>query len=232
MLKLNVTILFILLNLSSFSQTDPYEIVRKSYLQFAAVKTYIVSTKLLFDIPTVNIKNVAGTSYFKAPDKIRNKMDGIAFVPNENPMKIYGFLKDKSKFTAIYEALEKQAGEECYVLNIIPKGEADFILGKLWISQKNHCIYKIVLTTKRGSVRVENFYGSSSKYSLPDKSVFYLENFKIKKGESLHSKLQGKKEIAKEDKIGTITILYSNYQLNLPISDTIFPQKNIDKVKK
>jgi hypothetical protein len=61
-------------------------------------------------------------------------------------------------------------------------------------------------------------------YGLPDKVIFYLENFKAPKGKGL-----GPKKETKEEKIGTITMLYTNYQINTPIADSFFPKKIIGK---
>ena len=200
------------------------DIVKKSYAQFQKLTSYSSDISFIFDIPTVNIKNLSGKVYYKSPDKYRVKVDGIAFVPNENPMKIYGYLGDKTKYNALLNSTETVNGQKCHVINIIPNGEADFILGKLWISQTNYCPYKVELTTRRGTVKMENFFKTMISNGLPDKVIFYLENFKAPKGKGL-----GPKKEAKEEKTGTITMLYTNYKINTPIADSLFPKKPVEK---
>lgn len=200
------------------------DIVKKSYAQFQKLTSYSSDISFIFDIPTVNIKNLSGKVYYKSPDKYRVKVDGIAFVPNENPMKIYSYLGDKTKYNALLNSTETVNGQKCHVINIIPNGEADFILGKLWISQTNYCPYKVELTTRRGTVKMENFFKTMTSYGLPDRVVFYLENFKAPKGKGL-----GPKKEAKEEKTGTITMLYTNYKINTPIADSLFPKKPVEK---
>jgi hypothetical protein len=80
---------------------------------------------------------------------------------------------------------------------------------------------------------MENKFGNMAKYSLPDQTIFYLDNFKpnlLKMKPSLNKK---KTETATEDKIGTITMKYSNYKINIPVSDTLFSkkEKNVSKTK-
>jgi outer membrane lipoprotein-sorting protein len=214
---------FLVLSQTSFSQTAA-DIVKKSHNQFKKLASYTSDVNFVFDIPSVNVKNLSGKVYYKSPDKYRVKLEGIAFVPNENPMKIYSYLGDNSKYNALLNSTETINGQKCHVINIIPNGEADFILGKLWLSQTNNCPYKVELTTRRGTVKMENFFKSMTNYGLPDKVIFYLENFKAPKGKGL-----GPKKETKEAKIGTITMLYTNYKINQPIADSLFPKKALTK---
>jgi outer membrane lipoprotein-sorting protein len=208
----------------SISGQSAADLVKKSYSQFQKLASYSSDISFKFDIPTVNIKNLNGKVYYKSPDKYRVKVDGIAFIPNENPMKIYSYLGDKTKYNVLLNSTETVNGMKCHVINIIPNGEADFILGKLWLSQTNNCPYKVELTTRRGTVKMENYFKTMLTYGLPDKVIFYLENFKAPKGKGL-----GPKKETKEEKIGTITMLYTNYQINTPIADSFFPKKIIEK---
>jgi outer membrane lipoprotein-sorting protein len=171
---------FLVLSQTSFSQSAA-DIVKKSHSQFKKLASYTSDVNFVFDIPSVNVKNLSGKVYYKSPDKYRVKLEGIAFVPNENPMKIYSYLSDNTKYNALLNSTETINGQKCHVINIIPNGDADFILGKLWLSQSNNCPYKVELTTRRGTVKMENFFKSMTSYGLPDKVIFYLENFKAPK---------------------------------------------------
>lgn len=222
----NIFFTFLLIAKLGYSQSAN-ELVKKSYLQFKKLSTYSCDVQFLFDIPSVNIKNLNGKIYYKAPDKYRVKVNGIAFVPSENPMKIYSYLGDVSKYNALLNSTEVINGEKCNVINIIPNGEAEFIIGKLWLSQKNNCPYKVELTSRRGTIRMDNYFKTMQSFGLPDKVVFYLDNFKAPPAKGL-----GPKKEKEEEKKGSITMLYSRYQINLPIADTIFPpQKTSDASK-
>lgn len=214
---------FLTFTISALGQSAS-DLVKKSYNQFKKLNSYSSDVSFIFDIPSVNIKNQNGKIYYKSPDKYRVKLDGIAFVPNENPMKIYNYLGDNTKYNVLLHSTETVNGQKCHVINIIPNGEAEFILGKLWISQVNYCPYKVELTTRRGTVKMENFFKSMTSYGLPDKVIFYLENFKAPKGKGL-----GPKKEKAEEKTGTITMFYTNYKINQPIADSLFPKKALTK---
>lgn len=201
------------------------EIVGASYNKFKKLSSYSSNVGFQFDIPGVNIKNLNGKVYYKAPDKYRVKLEGIAFVPNENPMKVYTYLSDPSKYNALLNSSENVRGIPCHVIHIIPIGEADFILGKLWIGKKDFCPYKIEMTARRGTIKMENFYKTMVDYGLPDKVIFYLEDFKAPKEKGL-----GPKKEKTDKKTATITMLYSLYAINIPIADSLFPKKIATKV--
>ncbi len=218
------TLIFLIYTAQSIYGQSAAEIVKKSHSQFKKLASYTSDVNFVFDIPSVNVKNLSGKVYYKSPDKYRVKLEGIAFVANENPMKIYSHLGDNTKYNALLNSTETINGQKCHVINIIPNGEADFILGKLWLSQTNNCPYKVELTTRRGTVKMENFFKSMTSYGLPDKVIFYLENFKAPKGKGL-----GPKKEKAEEKTGTITMFYTNYKINQPIADSLFPKKALTK---
>ncbi len=227
--------LIFLLFLLSFlpASPDASVILEKSVKQFSSVQSYSADIGFVFDIPGVKMKNMAGQVYYKSPDKYRTKIAGLAFVPNENPIKIYTFLRDKSKYNLAYEGTEIMKSGIASIVNIIPKGKADFLLGKLWIDQKANTIVKIIMTTQKGSVRMENKFGAMAKYNLPDQTIFFLDNFDTKYLKMKPSLNKKKPDPAEEDKIGTITMKYTNYKINIPLSDTLFPkkEKNVSKAK-
>lgn len=210
---------FFLLFISQLtSAQNANDILKKSYQQFNQLKTYTSDVQFLFDIPTVNIKNVKGKAYYKTPNKYRVKLEGIAFVPNENPMKIYSILADPSQYQALTNTTETIQNQKCHIINIIPHQATDFILGKLWINTTNFCPLKIEFTTSKGTILIENYFKTITKYGLPDKSIFYLPNFKPRKEKGLG----GKKEEKQDDKKASITLLYSSYQINVPVADSLF----------
>lgn len=214
----NFIFFFIIVACSTSYGQNPSEIIKKSCQQFQQLKSYTGDVQFLFDIPSINIKNLKAKVFYKSPDKYRIKTEGIAFVPNENPMKIYKLLSDQSKYQALSNGTEKIQNQPCHIINIIPNQEADFILGKLWINTKNYCPLKIEFTTSRGTISIENYFQSMIKYGLPDRSIFYLNNFKPVKEKGLGPK----KDVPEKTKKATITLSYSNYQINVPVADSFF----------
>lgn len=210
---------FILFLSSSLHAQNADQIIDRSLKQFNQVKSYSNEVKFNFDIPNIKMNEMRGKEYYKFPDKYRVKIDGIAFVPKENAMKIYQFLQSKSKYQAILNSTENFQSQPCHIVSIIPKEEGEFILAKLWIGVKNSCMYKAEFTTKNGTVRLENQFKSMMKFGLPDKMIFYLDNMKMN---SKAIKASEKDKKVDPNKVGTITMSYSNYQINIVLPDTLF----------
>lgn len=217
-----IIILFLLFSFDIQSQ-NANQIIKKSVQLFSQVKSYINDVKFQFEIPNINIKNIDGKAYYKAPNNYRIKTTQVAFIPNENPMKLYSFLRDSS-YNAIYNSIETIQDQKCHLINIIPNRETYFILGKVWISSTNNCIYKIELTTQSGTIKLENFFRTMTKYGLPDKMIFYLDNFKFRPKKKMGVNQKDKKDEPTEEKTGKITLLYNNYQINVPVADSLFVQ--------
>lgn len=220
--------LILLISNISYSQ-DANKIIKKSVQLFTQVKSYSNDVSFVFNIPGIHINDIAGKAYYNAPNKYRIKTAGVAFIPNENPMKLYGFLKDSS-YNAVYNSKESVSGHECHLVNIIPNKETYFILGKIWISASNSCIYKVELTTSSGLIKLENSFKSMIKYALPDKMVFYIDNANSMRRRRIGMKSKSTEDTQSEEK-GTITMTYSNYQINIPIADSLFlsPKKLVSK---
>ena len=214
---------------SNLQAQNAEQIIDRSLKQFNQVKSYSNEVKFNFDIPNIKMNEMRGKEYYKFPDKYRVKIDGIAFVPKENAMKIYQFLQSKSKYQAIFNSTENFQSQPCHIVSIIPKEEGEFILAKLWIGVKNSCMYKAEFTTKNGTVRLENQFKAMMKYGLPDKMIFYLDNMKMN---SKAIKASEKDKKVDPNKVGTITMTYSNYLINIPIADSLFNTPSTSKDKK
>lgn len=227
-LKKTILIIFSILAIKLNAQ-NAEQIIDRSLKVFNQVKSYSNEVKFDFDIPNVKINAMKGKEYYKFPDKYRVKIDGIAFVPKENAMKIYKFLMEKSKYQAVYTSSESFGGQNCHIVNIIPTSEGEFILAKLWISSQNFCMYKAEFTTKNGTVRLENRFKAMIKYGLPDQMIFYIDNMKMRSKENKKSDKEKKQD---DDKPGTITMSYTKYQINIPVADSLFPAPSPTKEKK
>jgi outer membrane lipoprotein-sorting protein len=114
------TLIFLIYAAHSIYGQSAADIVKKSHSQFKKLASYTSDVNFVFDIPSVNVKNLSGKVYYKSPDKYRVKLEGIAFVPNENPMKIYSYLSDNSKYNALLNSTETVNGMKCHVINIKP----------------------------------------------------------------------------------------------------------------
>ncbi|MBL7775352.1 MAG: hypothetical protein JNK89_05085, partial [Saprospiraceae bacterium] len=63
----------------------PNQLLHQAYQRFARVKSFKSSVAIHFDLPSISIEDMSGRAYFKAPEKFRVRLTGIAFLPKDNP---------------------------------------------------------------------------------------------------------------------------------------------------
>lgn len=214
----------------AFGQTiaqSPQELITKVNRKFAKVKDYSADIAMNFSIPGVNIEPISGKVFYKQPDKFRVRTKGIVFLPKQNPYYALALLKDTNSYTAVSGGVEKIGNTICAVVNVIPSGENDLILGKFWIDAANGLVLKSQLTTKsNGTISIENSFNTQKEFALPDKMIFTIDvaKFKVPKAVAvdLNSKSSPKSEASKGT--GLITLAFSNYLLNQKISDEVFKE--------
>lgn len=207
-----------------FAQTPNQQLMR-SCKRFAAVQSFQCKAHIDFDIPTINIDSMSGKAYFKAPTKFKVKLKGIAFLPKENPFAIYQFLKDTTAYVAVANGSELIQGVKCSIINVIPSGENDVVMSKIWVNPATDCFLKLEITSKtNGVIVIENAYSSFSKYCLPDKSTFTIDMNRFKMPKMVAVDINTKKAATQGPKRtkGQVKILFSGYQLNAVVDDKVF----------
>lgn len=202
------------------------ELIAKVNKNFSQVKDYSADLAMNFAIPGVNIEPISGKVFYKQPDKFRVRTKGIVFLPKQNPYYALALLKDTNAYTAVSGGVEKIGATNCSVINVIPNGENDLILGKFWIDAANGLVLKSQLTTKsNGTISIENSFGALSAYALPDKIVFTIDVAKFKVPKAVAVDLNSKSEPKAENTVkgtGIISLQFSKYLLNQKLSDEVF----------
>lgn len=220
---------FLLLTCHLCEAQNPKDVIARVNNTFSKVKDYSADIAMNFSIPGVNIQPITGKVFYKLPDKFRVKTKGIIFLPKQNPYYSLALLKDTNAYTAISTGTEKVGPINCTVVNIIPTAENDLILGKFWIDATRGLIMRSQLTTKsNGTIVIDNAYGNSSAYGLPDKIVFTVDvtRFKVPKAVAVDINSKSTTKTSGSDKAtGVITLQFSNYQLNQKLSDSVFTEK-------
>jgi outer membrane lipoprotein-sorting protein len=213
--------------LSSLAQT-PKELIAKVNKNFSKVKDYSADLAMNFAIPGVNIEPISGKVFYKQPDKFRVRTKGIVFLPKQNPYYALALLKDTNAYTAVSGGVEKIGVTNCTVINVIPNGENDLILGKFWIDAAKGLVLKSQLTTKsNGTISIENTFGAMSAYALPDKIVFTIDVAKFKVPKAVAVDLNSKSAPKTDSSVkgtGVISLQFSKYLLNQKLSDEVFKE--------
>jgi len=209
-----------------YGQLSPKSLIHEVNSKFARVKDYSASLNMRFDIPSVRMEPVQGRVFYKKPDKFRIRAEGIIFLPRQNPYFTLQSIRDTNTYTAIFAGEELVSGVKTSIINVIPlDAGGELILARLWIDPARKLILKSQLTTKsNGTIGVEQVYGSSQAFALPDKMTFTIDvtRFKVPKAVAvdINSRSSGQKMPAKGT--GIIELTFSAYKLNQNLSDAVF----------
>ena len=222
MKKLSYLICVCLLNMSLKAQT-PAQQLYKVVKHFSLVQNFKSDVLVNFDIPTINMDKMKGKVFFKAPDRFKVRLSGVAFLPKQNPYALFNFIKDSSQYVAVNNNVETIGGVVCRIMTVLPKSESDLVAARLWIDGLNSILIKSEITTKSsGTVVALYTYQNYKTYALPDNILFTVDvaKFKMPKMVSVDLNNRKKKPQSATDKgKGTITFDFSNYIINKGVTE-------------
>lgn len=207
-------------------------------------KTYIATMKIKVDISFLQAPEATATMWFKAPDKTHIESPTFAMIPKQgadlNAMKLLS-----QPFTAVDAGTEAVGSKMMKKVRILPIDESSTVaVATAWIDTTLMVPVKVSTTLKKGGTFVaELTYGNAAarKYCLPSfaKLSFDVANFELPKtisGEFRNSQDDPKKaaasgKVAKtgakdtKDTKAVVEIQYTDYKINVPISDSKFTEK-------
>ena len=221
----------IILPVSAFAQTDASKQLEAAYQKITKAKDYTADAKITTDIALLRILPVQAKIYFKQPDKFKVESKSIFVLPSQGFNNISKIMQNRSAYTAVQSHTEKIGDILTNVINVIPTSDTgQLLLARFWIDPKTSLIYKSQLTSRNnGTVGMEYTYGTNASFGLPDKIVVSLDvpNIHIPKSMTSDTRKASKKKQPEAGTFqkGTITIDFSNYQINKGLKDDIFVEK-------
>jgi hypothetical protein len=228
-MKKLIAAIIMLLYASVFPQSkDPDLILKRVIDSFNKVKDYEVEVQVKVDVDFIKVPDTKAKIYFKQPDKINFESDGFAMLPKEginfSPM---SFLK--KDYTALYQREDYLDGHPVSVIKVIPSSEkSDIVLTTLWVDQSHNIIKKVESTTKtNGTFTIDLKYDEDKKdFNLPYSMVFgfNIDKMNLSKTFTGQAETESHKNIGKTTS-GKVYITYSNYKVNIGLSDKIFEKK-------
>jgi outer membrane lipoprotein-sorting protein len=226
-------ILFFLLTgviLAQNNKSD--EILNKVKENFNKVNDYVVNVKIKVDVNFLKVPESKAEIFYKAPNKIKLKSDGFALLPKEGlNFSPNSFLQ--GDYTSILDREENVAGNDCYLVKVIPLGDkSDLILTNLWIDKNQFKIRKIESTTKsNGTFSINLNYNDSLKYPLPSSMVFSFNVAKMDLPRGITGDMNEEQNPEKDKQnkskttSGKVYVSYSDYKVNKGIPDSIFDEE-------
>ena len=216
----------------AFPQTNDPDVILKKVLEtFNKVQDYEVNVNIKVDVDFLKIPETEAKIYFKQPDKVHFESATFALLPREG----FDFSPStllKKKYTAFYERVDTIDDFRTAVVKVIPLGETDdVILSTLWVDQAKNVIRKVESTTKtKGTFAIELKYDQANfKYPLPSLMIFSFNidktNIPVGFSGDLDSDPNPKQKYNEPTTKGKVFVTYSNYKVNMGISDKIFENK-------
>jgi hypothetical protein len=225
----NLILVFIFLCGVNYSQSkDPDLILKKVKDSFGRVKDYTVEVQVKVDVDFIKVPETKAKIYFKQPDKITFESDGFALLPKEGlSFSPLSFLK--KDYSAFYQKEDIIDGYPVSVIKVIPSSDKDdIVLTTLWVDQTFNIIRKVESTTKtNGTFTIDLKYNTEKEnYYLPSSMIFgfNIDKMNLPNAFSEGSEAGSQKKISKST-IGRVYITYSNYKVNIGLSDKIFEKK-------
>jgi outer membrane lipoprotein-sorting protein len=195
-----------------------------------SVTDYTADVRMKVDVSFMRVPLLAGTLYYKYPDKMKlERNGGIAVLPKKNNNLSLSSLIPVGEVTVIDAGTGTLDGTPVRILKVIPDDDAtEIVLTRLWVDEKKKLVLKTETTTHNdGTILMSLSYGKYAKYSLPDKVTVFmdLKEYKLPKGVTMdymeEPTTKSKKDPAKQGK-GTIEINYLSYKINTGLPDSIF----------
>ena len=195
--------------------------------KYSALKDYIVDVNVHFDIEALKAPDLQATLYYKAPDKMKVESKRIFFFPQEGGYFNPSLFKTKAFDVKVIEHLIDD-GRKAVRLKLTPMDMNAYDKGfVLTINTDQSLIREIKISPSEGrEVKATLDYGRFGDFELPTHIDLQLD---MPSGEPT-----GMKEFTqfgqKAKRItGKVEITYSNYRINVGLSDGIFKEKGLKK---
>jgi len=188
--------------------------------KYSALKDYVADVNVHFDIEALKAPDLQAKLYYKAPDKMKVESKRIFFFPQEGGYFNPSLFKKKAFDVRLVERLTYD-GRKAVRLKLTPMDTNTYDKSSvLTIDTDRSLIREIKVSPSEGrEVKATMDYGRFGDFELPTHIDLQLD---IPSGEPT-----GMKEFTqfgqKSKRItGRVEITYSNYRINVGLSDEIF----------
>jgi len=238
-----VIILLLMLHLCATAKapdaTSLFETLRAKVL---LVKDYTAEVKMKINVNYMKIPPLAGTLYYKSPDKMRlERHGGLSILPKKNINLTLRNLIPAGNVMVIDVGNTTIGNRQVRILKVVPEDDDNgIVLTKIWIDEADMVAVRTETTTRNdGTIIMDLEYAKYIPYSLPDKVTIHLDlkGYKLPKGVTMdYDDLPEAKAIkdanAAKNQKGTIQISYLNYVINKGINDKVFEVDERNKKQK
>ena len=223
------TILILLCFSVQACAADANELFNTLRRKIFTVQDYTADVKMKISVKYMRIPQLAGTLYFKSPDKMRlERHGGLSILPRKNINLTIRNLIPAGSATVIDAGEAQIGGKKTRIITVIPEDDkSDLVLSKIWVDETSMVALRIETATRNeGTITMDLEYGQYISYGLPDKLLLTLDvkDFRMPKGMTMDYTESRPDEALKDakGKKGTIQITYLSYKINTGLSDKNF----------
>lgn len=221
-MKILILIFYFTFNVVLAQTQNANEILKKVKSNIDIVNDYVVDVKGVIDFPDAVIPDIEAKIYFKKPDKLKVKSEHFMVLPKQT-IRFSPELLFKDDITAIFSGEVEIDRIKHFIIKIIPNNPEEEEIVTLWINSKNFTIRKInAIDAKSGKIELELHNKLiENKYWVPEKIIvnFEVKSLRFMRFRRMEKELKQNVDAKRE---GTITLYYSNYQINKGVDDSIF----------
>lgn len=212
---------------------DPAAVFYKLRSRMTAVRDYTADVRMKIDVGFMRVPMLTGKMYYKAPGKLRlERAGGISVMPQKSVTLSIDKMMPMGPVTVIDAGRETIDGVSTRIIKVIPEGESDIVLAKVWVDEGRMLALRTETTSREsGTVAMNLSYGKYIAEALPDKVVFIMDvkDYKLPKGVTMDYDEGGKTPPAGAGKglpkKGRIEIRYLSYRVNTGLSDAVFAEQ-------
>jgi outer membrane lipoprotein-sorting protein len=207
---------------------DADEILAKVVKGFEEVNDFSAAIDAEINMERVQIPKMHAELFFKKPDKVHFSSKSFLLIPREGIALNPSVLKEHYLTTsAVRDTIE---GKKMFKLLLAAKDAKTRLRAlSVWVEPTNWTITKIETIPYEGRTlsMIFTYECQQERYWLPSKMIvaFISESDKGQKDStpSLDNQLENLQRSVPRS--GTVTVVYSNYKINIGLSDEIFEKK-------
>jgi hypothetical protein len=214
-------------NLSGVSNTDT--ILVRVVKGFAEVQDFVVTIDAEVKMERIQVPQMHAIMYFKRPDKVHFTSEGFLFVPRDGVSLNPAVLSER--YDASFIKTDTLEGRTLYKLQLAAKEKKTRLRQMYaWIDTTHWTVVKIETIPYEGRTlsMVFTYEFVQEKYWLPARIIFTLGS--TTEGEKTVDDLtsQPADQFSQMQhgmpRNGSVTILYSNYKVNVGFDDSVFKE--------
>ena len=224
----------LLFSVPARAQQSAEDLFYKLRARVTSIRDYTAQVRMNVNVSFMKVPQLAGTLYFKSPDKLKlERAGGLSVLPKGGVTLSMNSLLPEGGVSVIDAGTDVIEGKTVRVIKAVPDGDgSDIVLTKMWVDESQLLVRRAETTTRdNGTVKMDLVFGRYANLALPDRAVLTVDvkEYRMPKGVTMdYGTSQAVDKDNRENKgkrrKGTIRVEYLSYKVNTGLSDAIFAE--------